>query len=84
MPIENKRILFQVFSIHKITDMLSCFTNNLSHFALVHSLRVAYLWKKVGSMFDGFCYHGNKSTILPLNSILKQLLKFLVHFTLLE
>ena len=31
-----------------------------------------------------FCYHGNKSTILLFNSILEQLLKFLVNFTLLK
>ena len=31
-----------------------------------------------------FCYHGNKSTILLFYSILEQLLKFSVNFTLLK
>ena len=31
-----------------------------------------------------FCYHGNKSTILLLNSLLEQLRKFLVNFILLK
>ena len=35
-------------------------------------------------MFEGLCYHGNKSTILLFIQFLEQVLKFLVNFTLLK